>query len=137
MNLMSRRPKLTYANVIATVALFLALGGGAYAATAIPAGSVGTVQLREGAVTGKKIRDASLLAKDFAPGQLQQGTQGPAGPQGPAGAAGLTGEPGDTGPRGPNGDRGEPGQPGEPGERGAKGAKGDEGDPGERGNRGE
>jgi hypothetical protein len=34
--------RLTYANVIATVALFLALRGGAYAATRVPARSVGT-----------------------------------------------------------------------------------------------
>jgi hypothetical protein len=31
------RPRLTYANVTATLALFLALGGGAYAATSLPA----------------------------------------------------------------------------------------------------
>ena len=34
------RLRVTYANVTATLALFVALGGGAYAATALPANSV-------------------------------------------------------------------------------------------------
>ena len=34
------RSQLTYANVVATLALFLALGGGAYAATQLPKNSV-------------------------------------------------------------------------------------------------
>jgi hypothetical protein len=42
---------LSYANVISTVALFVALGGASYAAIALPAGSVGTRQLRTAAVT--------------------------------------------------------------------------------------
>jgi hypothetical protein len=37
--------RLSYANVVATLALFIALGGGAYAAFALPADSVGTRQL--------------------------------------------------------------------------------------------
>ena len=45
---------LTYANVMATVALFVALGGGAYAATALPSNSVGTKQLKNRAVTPAK-----------------------------------------------------------------------------------
>lgn len=42
--------RLTYANVVATLALFAALGGASYAAISIPAHSVGTRQLREGSV---------------------------------------------------------------------------------------
>jgi hypothetical protein len=42
-------------NLIAYVALFVALGGTTYAATALPAGSVGTRQLRNGAVTPPKL----------------------------------------------------------------------------------
>jgi hypothetical protein len=42
---------LTYANVAATIALFVSLGGVSYAAVAIPAHSVGARQLRPGAVT--------------------------------------------------------------------------------------
>jgi hypothetical protein len=41
---------LTYANVMATTALFISLGGASYAAITLPAGSVGRKQLRSGAV---------------------------------------------------------------------------------------
>jgi hypothetical protein len=41
---------LSYANVIATLALILSLSGGAYAALTLPAGSVGPTQLRPRAV---------------------------------------------------------------------------------------
>jgi hypothetical protein len=43
--------RLSYSNVMATVALLAALGGGAYATTSLPARSVGPIQLRKGAVT--------------------------------------------------------------------------------------
>jgi len=46
---------LTYANAAATIALFVALGGTSYAALSLPAGSVGTRQLRSGAVTEAKL----------------------------------------------------------------------------------
>jgi hypothetical protein len=93
------RPKLTYANVISTVCLFLLLAGGtAFAAAEIlPKGSVGTKQLKNGAVTGKKVKPGSLTASDFAPKQLPEGARGPAGP---AGAKGAAGEKGAEGPRG-------------------------------------
>jgi hypothetical protein len=77
---MTLRGKLTYANVMATVAVFLALGGGAYAATQLPKNSVGAKQLKPHAVTPAKL---SALAK--------KAMTGPAGPQGPAGAAGAAG----------------------------------------------
>jgi hypothetical protein len=38
-------PRLTYANVVATVALFIALGGASWAAISLPADSVGSRQL--------------------------------------------------------------------------------------------
>jgi hypothetical protein len=50
-----RIPRPTYANVVATLALFVALGGASYAAISLPAHSVGTVQLRDGAVTWRKL----------------------------------------------------------------------------------
>jgi hypothetical protein len=43
--------RFTYANVTATIALFVALGGASYAAVELPAHSVGARQLRRGAVT--------------------------------------------------------------------------------------
>ncbi|MBK5218208.1 MAG: hypothetical protein JJE35_00225 [Thermoleophilia bacterium] len=51
---------LSYANVISTLCLFVLLGGGAYAATQLPAKSVGTRQLKAGAVTGVKIKDGTI-----------------------------------------------------------------------------
>jgi hypothetical protein len=42
-------------NAIAYLALFVALGGTSYAALSLPAGSVGTRQLRNGAVTPRKL----------------------------------------------------------------------------------
>ena len=44
------RRRLSYANVVATLALFLTLGGVGYALT-IPSNSVGTKQLKRRAVT--------------------------------------------------------------------------------------
>ena len=78
-------------NVIAYAALFVALGGTSYAAIKLPANSVGTRQLKKGAVTAAKIKSHSLLAKDFKAGQLRSGAQGPIGPQGPAGRDGTNG----------------------------------------------
>jgi hypothetical protein len=42
-------------NAIALLALFVALGGTSYAAFSLPAGSVGTKQLRNGAITPVKL----------------------------------------------------------------------------------
>jgi hypothetical protein len=58
-----QRPKLTYANVTSTLALFLALGGAtAYATGSLPEKSVGAKQLRPGAVTSQKIRKNAVTA---------------------------------------------------------------------------
>jgi hypothetical protein len=43
--------RLTYANVVATIALFISLGGASYAAITLPPHSVGSRQLRSRAVT--------------------------------------------------------------------------------------
>jgi hypothetical protein len=61
-----KRPhrKLTYANVASTLALFVALGGSAFAATHLAKNSVGTAQLKANAVTGAKVRDGSLTGAD-------------------------------------------------------------------------
>jgi hypothetical protein len=45
---------------VAYIALFVALGGTGYAALSIPAGSVGRRQLRNGAVTSRKIANNSV-----------------------------------------------------------------------------
>ena len=91
------RPRLTYANVIATLALFLALGGGAaYAASTLGKNTVGSGQLKKGAVTGAKVKDGTLAATDFRPGQLPRGERGERGERGPAGEPGPQGAPGAT-----------------------------------------
>jgi hypothetical protein len=99
------RDKATYANVAATLALVVAMGGGAYAAS-LPRGSVGTAQLQNGAVTSPKIaakavktakvkngaittskiatdavtstkvKDESIYGNDIAPGVIPVGVSG-------------------------------------------------------------
>ncbi len=76
--------------VVALIALFLALGGVSYAAIEIPRNSVGTSQLKASAVTSTKVKDRSLLARDFKTGELPRGEQGPAGERGATGATGPT-----------------------------------------------
>lgn len=88
-------------NLVAYLALFLALGGtSAYAAGALPKASVGAKQLKKSAVNSAKVKDGSLRGADFAAGQLPAGATGP---QGPAGAQGPVGPQGETGPRGERG----------------------------------
>lgn len=87
-------------NAVAYLALFVALGGTSYAAIKLPAGSVGTKHLKKGAVTKAKlhnnavtspqVKNGSLKALDFAPGQI------PAGAKGDRGLTGLTGPIGPT-----------------------------------------
>jgi hypothetical protein len=88
---------------VALLALFLALGGTSYAAVRLPKNSVGSRQLKTGAVTSSKVRDHSLRAADFRRGQL------------PAGARGTKGDTGAAGAQGPKGDTGASGAPGAPG----------------------
>jgi len=90
-----------YANVTATIALVVALGGTSYAAITLPANSVGSRQLksravtnsdiRANAVTSSKVRNGALLARDFRAGQLPAGAKGATGAQGPKGDKGDTG----------------------------------------------
>lgn len=105
--------------VVALIALFVALGSGAYAATTLPHESVGTQQLKNGAVTASKLHNGAftaakiaygtLLAKDFKAGQLPAGATGLKGDLGPAGSQGLQGPKGETGAQGPTGPSGSTG----------------------------
>jgi hypothetical protein len=55
------RSKLTYANVISTLCLFLLLGGGAaLAASKLAKNSVGTKQIKNSAVTAAKIKKGTI-----------------------------------------------------------------------------
>ena len=70
---------MSYANLTATLALFIALGGGAYAAT-LPRNSVGAKQLKasavervkikKNAVNDAKVQDESLTGTDIREGTL-------------------------------------------------------------------
>jgi hypothetical protein len=75
------RPRLTYANVVATLALFIALGGAsAFAAAQLAKNSVGSRQLKSKSVTtgkiapnavnGSKVANASLTGADINLSQL-------------------------------------------------------------------
>ena len=68
------RKKLTFSNVMATVAVFVALGGVSYAATQLPKNSVGAKQLKKNAVTGAKIKKQTITAAKIKTGTLT-GTQ--------------------------------------------------------------
>jgi hypothetical protein len=67
-------------HAIAYVAVFLALGGTAYAGSTLGANSVGTKQLKNGAVTLRKISSGAQASL-----RGQVGAQGPQGPQGTSG----------------------------------------------------
>ena len=86
------RSRLTFANGVSVVALFVALGGSSYAALALPKNSVGAREIKTNGVTSKEVKNRSLRAGDFARGQLRAGPRGPAGPAGAAGERGPAGE---------------------------------------------
>ena len=92
------RNHLTYANVLATLALFIALGGASYAAIKLPKNSVGTAQIKNRAVTKAKLAKGVAVKGDTGP----QGAKGDTGAPGPAGAAGAPGAKGDKGDTGPS-----------------------------------
>ena len=69
------RKRVTYSNVIATMALFIALGGVAVAA-GLPRNSVGPKQLKRGAVTAAKIRKGAVIAGKLSPNSVGPGNIG-------------------------------------------------------------
>jgi hypothetical protein len=95
------RARLTYANVIATLALFVALGGTSYAAASLKRNSVGSTQIRAGAVGASEIRGNAVHSSEIRDGTISlrdigeatrnslRGTAGPPGPGGPVGPAGT------------------------------------------------
>lgn len=71
------RQRLTYANVVATIALFLALTtGGVYAASKIKLknNSVSTPKIRNGAVTGPKLAAGAVANDKLAGGAINSGS---------------------------------------------------------------
>jgi hypothetical protein len=69
------RSRLTYSNVIATLALFAALGGVAVAA-GLPRNSVGTKQLKRRAVTAAKLAPKSVINGKLGPNSVGPGNIG-------------------------------------------------------------
>jgi hypothetical protein len=115
--------KLKLNTIIAVTALVVAvLGttplGHAAGGLILPKNSVGATQLKKSAVTGLKVKNGTLMAADFKPGQI------PAGPQGPKGDPGVQGPKGDPGAQGPKGDPGIQGAQGEQGIQGIQGQPG-------------
>jgi microcystin-dependent protein len=79
------RPRLTYANVVATLALFLALGGSSYAALSLTGddimdGTIGSldvannslrgIDIENGSIRGAEIRDRTLTGDDMFRGSI-------------------------------------------------------------------
>ena len=91
------RQHLTYANVVATIALFVALGGASYAAIRVTGRNVPRDALTGADIknlTGRDVRNntldsrdiRNLLATDFRPGQLPRGEKGETGATGAPGS---------------------------------------------------
>ena len=83
------RSRLTYANVTATLALFIALGGTSYAAITLPRNSVGAKQIRPEAIGSSEIRSRAIQLKDISR-RARTSLRGQQGPVGPAGPSGVT-----------------------------------------------
>ena len=125
------RRRFTYGNVVATLALCIAVGGGT--ALALSANSVNSRTIKNGqvkrpdiaanAVNGAKVANGSLSAADIG-GGLPAGAQGPTGPAGTPGSPGATGPTGPAGPTGPTGADGATGSTGAAGATGPTGATG-------------
>jgi hypothetical protein len=106
-------------NVVAYVALFVALGGSSYAAVQLAPGSVHSRALAKGAVTKSKlaknsvtstsIANGTLTSKDFKSGAILNGLKGDAGA---AGSNGIRGGDGIDGISGISGSNGAPGPAG-------------------------
>ena len=87
------RTRVTYANVMANIAVFIALGGSSYAALTVSGKNVKNSSLtgkdvKNSSLTSSDVKNRTLLSRDFKSGQL------PAGAQGAAGAPGAPGAPG-------------------------------------------
>jgi len=124
------RAHLSYANVMSSIAVFMVLGGSAYAAATLPRNSVGSTQLKSNAVTSSKVKNGSLQSADFGPGQMPTGATGATGAQGPSGPAGPAGSPGAKGDTGAKGDKGDACLSSDPACRGPKGDAGQNGQDG-------
>ena len=67
------RSRLTYANVVSTLCLFVLLGGGAYAAVKVKKNSVKSKQIKDGAVQSRDLANGAVSAGKIAPGAINGG----------------------------------------------------------------
>jgi hypothetical protein len=59
------RPKLSFANVVAVIALFVALGGSAYAVSVAPKNSVTSKSIKKGAIKSVDVKNNNLTGTDI------------------------------------------------------------------------
>jgi hypothetical protein len=91
------RQRLTYANVMSSIAVFLVLGGAtAFAASQLGKNTVGSKQLKANSVTAGKIKNGAVTPSKISVA-AQNALKGATGPVGPKGATGATGAIGATG----------------------------------------
>ena len=116
-----------HGTAVAYLALFVALGGSAYAAATVTGSNI-----KDGTVTGRDVKNRSLGTSKLSASAVSSlaGQPGATGPQGEKGAPGPGGP---QGPAGPKGEKGDPGAPGAIGLTGAQGAQGPVGPQGARG----
>lgn len=88
------RGRLTYGNVMATVAVFIALGGTSYAVTQLPRDSVGASQIRENAVGASEVRSNAIRSGEVRNGSLRLADLGDSTRRALRGQTGETGPPG-------------------------------------------
>jgi hypothetical protein len=117
---MSYLKRISPAMVVATMAVILALSGGAYAATQVANKSIGTKQLMDSAVTNRKLLNGAVgPAKLDHTLTAELAKHNGIGASGSRGSAGATGAKGDTGPAGKDGSNGANGPTGTHGVDGA------------------
>ena len=110
------RKRITYTNVLLTLALLFALTGGAYAA--------GKYVITSTKQISPKVLKALQGKTGAAGANGAPGAQGPAGSAGTGGSKGEKGETGALGPQGPRGNTGTTGSQGSQGEKGDTGTTG-------------
>lgn len=108
------RKRLTYVNVVATLALVFAMSGGALAASRYIITS--TKQISPKVLTALKGAKGAAGANGLAGAVGATGPGGAQGPQGSTGTSGSNGKDGEQGPQGSPGKNGKNGENGEPGE---------------------
>ena len=117
------RKHLTYANVVATVALLFAMAGGALATSRYLITS--TRQISPRVLAELKANDRGKRGPEGKQGpEGETGTTGPEGKQGPEGKTGTTGPEGKQGPEGKTGTTGPEGKQGPEGKTGTTGPEG-------------